>query len=369
MVSVLYMDIVSYSLEYIDDQTELLAILQKTVRESPEFNQGISKEELTLLPTGDGMALVFFRRDPVSPVKCALEIAASLKDHPEIKLRMGIHHGPVRRQLDIKDELNVVGGGINKAQRVMDFGDAGHILLSRNVAEVLEQFKGWNDCLRDLGRHRVKHRVKVHLYNLCKDGLGNRRLPWKVVVSRWKWPSVAVVVVLLAVAGLGWRQNLGNFARASICGTSPRVDSPVQPITQNPAVSVGDGLPFRVVLEEDIPAGAEHDQALRFTLADGLKVGDTVVIAKGAAVTGSIVTAAGKKNWFGKGGKMTFRLLQADAVDGKKLNVRATPSRGANGLSRPLDTGKGAKSKEFAAARGTEYVGYTDGQQTVSVPK
>src|SRR5260370_16337801 len=103
--------------------SELLAILQKTVRESPEFNQGISKEELTLLPTGDGMALVFFRRDPVSPVKCALEIAASLKDHPEIKLRMGIHHGPARPQLDIKDELYVVGGGITKAHRVMDFGD------------------------------------------------------------------------------------------------------------------------------------------------------------------------------------------------------------------------------------------------------
>jgi TolB-like protein/Tfp pilus assembly protein PilF/class 3 adenylate cyclase len=207
LASVLFMDIVSYSLGSIDDQTELLTILQQTVRESVEYKQASVKRELISLPTGDGMALVFLR-DPVSPVKCALEIAASLKDYPEIKLRMGIHQGPVRRHADIKEDANVVGGGINIAQRVMDFGDAGHILLSRNVAEVLEQLRGWSDYLQDLGVHEAKHGVRVHLYNLYKDGLGNRALPRKVGAfttvaaehanerlaaagSRGKWPTVA----------------------------------------------------------------------------------------------------------------------------------------------------------------------------------
>ncbi len=157
---------------------------------------------------------------------------------------------------------------------------------------------------------------------------------------------------------------------------APRAESPVPPSrpsnvpVQTTAVSVADALPFRILLADDVPADASPDQAVRFTVPDGLKIDDAVVIAKGATVTGSIFAAAGKKNVFGKGGKMTFRLLQADAVDGKKLNVRAAPSRGANGSPvRQFDTGKGAKSKELAAARGTEYIAYTDGPQSVSVRK
>ena len=159
-------------------------------------------------------------------------------------------------------------------------------------------------------------------------------------------------------------------------GPVTRANSPVPPSrpssvpVQTTAVTVADGLPFRILLADDVPADAAPDQALRFTVPDGLKVDDAVVVAKGAIVTGSIVAAAGKKNVFGKSGKMTFRLAQADTVDGKKLSVRATPAHGANGSpTRPLDTGKGAKSKELAAARGAEYIAYTDGQQTVSVRK
>ncbi|HYL39201.1 MAG TPA: AAA family ATPase [Bryobacteraceae bacterium] len=179
MASVLFMDIVGYSLRSIDDQTELLTALQTTVRASSEYQQASEKHELISLPTGDGMALVFLR-NPISPVQCALEIAAALKGQPEIRLRLGIHQGPVRRHADIREEVNVVGGGINMAQRVMDCGDAGHILLSRNVAEVLEQLRGWSDCLQDLGVHEVKHGVKLQLYNLCKEGLGNPALPQKI---------------------------------------------------------------------------------------------------------------------------------------------------------------------------------------------
>ncbi len=179
IVSVLFMDIVGYSLRSIEEQIELLTILQRIVRESLEYAQASAKRELISLPTGDGMALVFLR-DPVSPVKCALEIAAAVGNHSEMRLRMGIHQGPICRHSDIKEEVNVVGGGINMAQRVMDCGDAGHILLSRNVAEVLQQLRDWNGCLEDLGIHEVKHKVGIQLYNLCKDGLGNSARPSRI---------------------------------------------------------------------------------------------------------------------------------------------------------------------------------------------
>jgi hypothetical protein len=133
------------------------------------------------------------------------------------------------------------------------------------------------------------------------------------------------------------------------------------------AVNVSDGMPFSIQLSEDVPADAEEGRPLRFTVIEGLKVGDVQVVAKGAAVTGSILEAAGKKKIFGMGGKMTFRLLQADAVDGKKINVRAEPSRGRDGpAKRPIDSGAKGKTKEVAAAAGSQYVAYIEGDQTVA---
>ncbi len=177
---VLFLDIVAYSLQPIDRQTDLLTLLQKLVLESAEFQRARDQHELISLPTGDGMGLVFLR-DPLSPVKCAIEIAGSLQQHPELHVRMGIHTGPVKRHADIREGANVVGGGINMAQRVMDCGDPGHILLSRNIAEVLEQFSDWRECLDDLGVQEVKHGVKVHLYNFVKDPAGNPETPSKLI--------------------------------------------------------------------------------------------------------------------------------------------------------------------------------------------
>ncbi len=219
MASVLFMDIVSYSLGSIDEQTELLTMLQEIVRETGEYKVAYAKGELLSLPTGDGMALVFLR-DPVSPAKCALEIAAALKDHAQIKLRMGLHIGPVRRHADIRENMNVVGGGINMAQRVMDCGDSGHILVSQQVAEVLQQLRGWGESLQDLGVQEVKHGVKIHLYNLCKDELGNRALPKKLQAAsaaapvseskdrnaRPKWVIVAAVILIVAAGALAFRE-------------------------------------------------------------------------------------------------------------------------------------------------------------------
>jgi adenylate cyclase len=207
MASVLFMDIVSYSLKTMDEQTELLTALQRIVRESAEFQLARASDALISLPAGDGMALVFLR-DPIAPVRCALEIAASLKNRPEIQLRMGVHAGPVRRHADIKDQINVVGGGVNTAQRVMDCGDAGHILLSRNSAEVLEQVRGWSHCLQNLGVQEIKHGVKLQLFNLCKDGLGNPARPRKLsaraaAAPRRQWPL--------------WRRVLAGFIAVSLC--------------------------------------------------------------------------------------------------------------------------------------------------------
>src|SRR5579871_5095426 len=177
---VLFLDIVGYSLNPIDRQTELLRLLQKIVRESPQFQRARDQNDLISLPTGDGMALVFLR-DPRSPVKCAVEIASALRREPSLAVRMGIHTGPVQRHEDIREGANVVGGGINTAQRVMDCGDAGHILLSSNVADMIEQFSDWRECLQDLGVQQVKHGVKLHLYNLVREPAGNSAIPSKML--------------------------------------------------------------------------------------------------------------------------------------------------------------------------------------------
>jgi CHASE2 domain-containing sensor protein/class 3 adenylate cyclase len=178
---VLFVDIVGYSLQPIDRQTELLTLLQKIVRESAEFRRARDQNELISLPTGDGMALVFLR-DPRSPVKCAVEIGSSLRRQPELSVRMGIHTGPVQRHADIREGANVVGGGINTAQRVMDCGDAGHILLSSNIADMILQFSDWRECLQDLGVQEVKHGVKLHLYNLVREPAGNPAIPARLLL-------------------------------------------------------------------------------------------------------------------------------------------------------------------------------------------
>ncbi len=136
-------------------------------------------------------------------------------------------------------------------------------------------------------------------------------------------------------------------------------------------VSVADGMPFSVRLTEAVPADAEEGRVLHFAVVDGLKVGDTVVIAKGASVIGMVAEAAGKKKIFGIGGKMTYILTTVDAVDGKKLAIRTEPARGRDkeAAKRPIDSGAKGKTKEVAAGVGSQYVAYIDGNQTVSVKK
>jgi len=180
---ILFTDIVAYSRLPMDQQEQVLRRLQKTVRGTAEFARAQASDQLIRLPTGDGMALVFFG-DPEAPVRCALELSRYLRGDPEIKLRMGIHTGPVYRVTDINANRNVAGGGINIAQRVMDCGDAGHILVSSSVAEVLSQVSTWKNALHDLGEAEVKHGVRVHVYNLCADNAGNPELPQKLKTGK-----------------------------------------------------------------------------------------------------------------------------------------------------------------------------------------
>src|SRR5437016_11144753 len=175
---VLFIDIVGYSKLSINEQRAAIDELTQTVRASEQFQNAEAAGTLIKIPTGDGMALVFYK-SPEEPVECALEISRALKEHPKLRLRMGVHSGPVSGVVDVNERANVAGAGINVAQRVMDCGNAGHILLSRHVAEDLEQYGHWQPHLHDLGECEVKHGVRVHVVNLYTEELGNPELPEK----------------------------------------------------------------------------------------------------------------------------------------------------------------------------------------------
>jgi len=179
VVHVLFLDIVGYSRRLTNEQQTLIDQLNQVVRSSEEFQSAEAAGRLIKIPTGDGMALVFYK-SPAQPVECALEISHALKTHPELRVRMGVHSGPVSAVTDLNDRTNAAGIGINIAQRVMDCGDAGHILLSQRVAEDLAQYGEWQPQLHDLGEVEVKHGVRVHVFNLYNKELGNREVPKKL---------------------------------------------------------------------------------------------------------------------------------------------------------------------------------------------
>jgi Predicted integral membrane protein len=175
---VLFIDIVGYSKLRTNQQSELLRELNEIVSGTNRFREADAEGKLIRLPTGDGMALVF-RTNPEDPAQCALEISQALKSHPNIQLRMGVHSGLVNEVADVNQRANIAGAGINIAQRVMDCGDAGHILISKHAAEDLEQYEHWQPHLYDLGECEVKHGVRVHVVNLYTDELGNPEVPEK----------------------------------------------------------------------------------------------------------------------------------------------------------------------------------------------
>ena len=185
---VLFMDLVGYSKLLLDEQRELVEHLSEIVRNTEQVRAAEIVDKLIRLPAGDGMALVFFN-SPEAPVQCAIEITKKLKQYPQLKLRMGIHSGPVNEVRDVNGRANVAGAGINIAQRVMDCGDAGHILISKRVAEDLAHSRQWRTYLHDLGVCAVKHSVPISIVNLYTDEIGNAQLPQKI--KQWQSEQAA----------------------------------------------------------------------------------------------------------------------------------------------------------------------------------
>jgi TolB-like protein/integral membrane sensor domain MASE1/class 3 adenylate cyclase/Flp pilus assembly protein TadD len=226
---VLLIDVVGYSKLLVDEEVELLQELKQIAHETESFRAAEAAGKLTRVPMGDGMALLFYR-SPEEPVQCALEISRALKHHPHIQVRMGVHSGPVNRVKDVNDKTNVAGAGINVGQRVLDCGDAGHILLSAHVAEDLAEYRHWRPHLHDLGECEVKHGLHLHLFNLYKEDLGNPQIPEKLKRRRrWKqesdivrplrlrrWPRSLVVLTLVVAALAMVISSLTFFQRVSL---------------------------------------------------------------------------------------------------------------------------------------------------------
>src|SRR5438093_8200830 len=192
---VLFIDIVGYSKLSINEQRAAVDELTQIVRATEQFQKAEASDRLIKIPTGDGVALVFYT-SPEAPAQCAIEISRARKEHPRLQLRMGVHSGPVSGVIDVNGRANLAGAGLNVAQRVMTCGDAGHILVSKRVAEDLGEYEQWRPLLHDLGVCEVKHGVRVSVVNLYDDEFGNAKLPLKLETvqkrrTRLRWATTA----------------------------------------------------------------------------------------------------------------------------------------------------------------------------------
>src|SRR5881275_1990027 len=227
---VLFIDLVGYSKFSINDQHAAVEQLNRVVRASEQFQQTETASRLLKIPTGDGMALVFYST-PEAPVQCALEISRSLKRYPQLQVRMGIHSGPVSVVMDVNERANLAGAGMNIAQRVMDCGDAGHILLSKRVAEDLETHEKWRPLLHDLGSCEVKHGVRLAVVNVYADQFGNPKLPLKLAAqrrrTRMRWAAMTTTLLALAATVGGIAIFSRNRAQSTL--TAPEKSIAVLP--------------------------------------------------------------------------------------------------------------------------------------------
>ena len=256
---VLFIDIVGYSKLLINEQSESLEELNNVVRGTDTFRAAEGAGKLAKIPTGDGMALVF-STSPDAPVQCALEVGKALKNRPELRIRMGVHSGPVSAVTDVNNRSNIAGGGINMAQRIMDCGDAGHILLSKRVAEDLAQYRQWQPALHDLGECKVKHDVTVSVVNLFTDEVGNAAVPTKFASAQRETAApapvvprsdtrktnflfIAAVISILVIGAVIWHfshQASTKSKTVASTGTAPSV-SAVGPAISQKSIAV---LPF-----------------------------------------------------------------------------------------------------------------------------
>ena len=276
---VLFIDIVGYSKLRTNEQSAQMEKLREIVRGTEQYRTAEAEGKLLRLPTGDGGALAF-RNNPEAPVLCAEEIAKALKSHPEIRVRMGIHSGPVNEVTDLNEQANVAGVGINIAQRVMDCGDAGHILVSKHAAEDLEQYDQWQPYLHDLGECEVKHGERLQVVNFYNDEIGNPAVPEKftkgamagtmpsAIKKRRSYSIAAMVIGALIVLGatslfLATRTTFRNIMRR---------DEPASPASEK-SIAV---LPFENLSDDKSNAyftdGIQDEILTRLSKIAALKV-------------------------------------------------------------------------------------------------
>jgi TolB-like protein/class 3 adenylate cyclase/Tfp pilus assembly protein PilF len=291
---VLFIDIVGYSKLLINEQSESLQELNDIVRATEVFRTAEAAGQLAKIPTGDGMALVF-STTPDAPVQCALQISKALKTRPDLPVRMGVHSGPVSAVTDVNNRSNIAGGGINMAQRVMDCGDAGHILLSKRVAEDLAQYRQWQPALHDLGDCQVKHDVTVSVVNLYTDEAGNAAIPAKFAMAQREQTAPApiiqssparrsnslflggIIILLLVAGAAAWffsRQTSTRSTATAATGPAPVVST--APAIPEKSIAV---LPF-----ENLSDNKENafftDGVQDEILTDLAKVADLKVISR-----------------------------------------------------------------------------------------
>ena len=298
---VLFIDIVGYSKLLIDQQRRSLELLNEIVRGTEQFRKAEASHRLITIPTGDGMALVFYNA-PEAPVECALEISRAAREHSELKLRMGVHSGPVSGVVDVSGRANIAGAGINIAQRVMDCGDAEHILLSRHVAEDLEQLGHWKKHLHDLGEAEVKHGSRVSVVNLYTEELGNPEVPQKFLQARhkaaaavpvaadkptrnrsWIIAAAIIIVAALTLGGYFLSRRSAPVAAAAAPSQAPVV-SPAAVSSAAPALA---GVPEKSIAVLPFENLSEEKANAFFTdgvqdeiLTDLAKIADLRVISR-----------------------------------------------------------------------------------------
>src|SRR6266481_647503 len=229
---VLFIDIVGYSKLSINDQHAAVEELYQFFRTSEQFQRAEAAGRLLKIATGDGMALVFYT-SPEAPAQCAVEISRALKEHPRLRLRMGIHSGPVSGVIDVNNRPNLAGTGLNTAQRVMDCGDAGHIMLSKHVAEDLEEYDRWRPLLHDLGTCEVKHGMRIYIVSLYADQVGNPQLPKKFQAlkkhrTRMRWAVMTTALLALAAIGAGIAMFSHYRIRSTLAAPEKSIGKPAR---------------------------------------------------------------------------------------------------------------------------------------------
>src|SRR5215471_12324366 len=279
---VLFIDIVGYSKLLIDEQRERIQELREIVRVTEQFRLAEAKGKLMRLPAGDGGALVF-RTSLEAPVLCALEISTALKAHPQLRVRMGIHSGPVNEVADLNEQVNRAGAGVNIAQRVMDCGDAGHILLSKHASEDLAEYRQWQLQLHDLGECDVKHGGRLHVVNLYTGEVGNPQVPTKFrqAVQKRRRTLIAAFILFATACILAGGFLLLLRSHAPKLAGAPPVAPPS--VSQSAPANIPDKsiavLPFENLSRD--PDNAYFAEGMQDEILARLsKIGDLKVISR-----------------------------------------------------------------------------------------